>query len=168
MQHSKPAAQSLLLDDPVTFSGTWMNMIQEAIETQGQEILSDLGVLTPARCVSVFLTIAERGPVTTAELARWHGYSHQLMSIRIAELTRHGLIKSAPSKRDARKLSLHVTRRGAGDLRTLTEACKRARAGILSVFEEAGLIDPEVFPRIAKALSRQSLKERSDVAKDPG
>lgn len=142
-------------------------MIQEAIETQGQEILSDASVVTPARSVSVFLTIAKQAPVTIAELARCHGYSHQLMSIRVAELKRHGLIKAGPSKEDARKVALQLTRRGLSDLDAVEGACKRARTAILNVFEEAGLHDPGVFPRMATALKRRSLKERCDAAKNP-
>lgn len=151
---------SVLEEDPVTFVGGWMTLLRDVINRQGQEILSASGALTPARCVSVFLTIARRGAVTTADLARWHGFSHQLMRTRIAELTDLGLIQAAPSREDARKVTLQLTRRGRADLAAVEAACALGRRALHDVFAEAGFTDPGVLPRIAKALERRPLKER--------
>jgi DNA-binding MarR family transcriptional regulator len=154
------AGSRLLDDDPVVFAGAWMALLQDAITGQGQELASEVGAITPARCVSVFLAIAKHQPVTIAELARWHGFSHQLMSNRIAELMREGLVRSLPSRQDKRKQALQLTRRGKADLRMVETVCKRSRLGLSSAFAEAG-IEANALPKLLRALQRQTLRERS-------
>lgn len=164
MLNAFPSESSVLADDPVTFAGGWLTLIQDMISAQGEEIVAEVGALTPARCISVMVAIARHEPVTVAELARWHGYSHQLMRIRVGELARQGLVKSAASKDDGRKQALLLTRRGKADLRAVKTVCRRARAALQSVFAEAGL-DPAALPKFARALQRLSLKERSHDGK---
>ena len=151
--------RSLLEEDPLTFSGAWMSLIYDLITEQGTEIAADHKAATPARCFSVFLAISRNDPVSIADLARWHGFSHQLMRTRLAELEGLRLIRSQPSREDARKVILRLTSAGRADLPKVEAACAHARTALRQVFAEAGL-DAQALPRVADALRRRSLRAR--------
>ena len=164
MMKPKPALRqdlSILEEDPVTFAGAWMSLIHEIITKQGAALAAEHGAATPARCFSVFLAIARNDPVSIADLARWHGFSHQLMRTRLAELERTGLIKAAASKDDGRKVVLRLTAAGRADLAKVEGACAQARIGLKRIFVEAGF-DPAALPRVADALSRERFWKRRD------
>ena len=150
---------SLLEEDPVTFAGAWMSMIYDLITDQGAALAIAHGAVTPGRCFSVFLAIARNDPVSIADLAEWHGFSHQLMRTRLAELEGLGLIKSQPSKADRRKVVLRLTAAGRADLSKVEVACAQAKLGLRQVFAEAGL-DASALPRLAEALRRRPLSAR--------
>lgn len=152
-------ARSLLEADPLTFSAAWMSMIYDLITEQGAELAGDSGAAVPARCFSVFLAISRNDPVSITDLARWHGFSHQLMRTRLAELERLGLVASAASREDARKVVLRLTSAGRADLPKVERVCAKARAALRQVFSEAGL-DPMALPRVAHALRRRPLRAR--------
>lgn len=151
---------SLLEADPLTFSASWMSIIYDLITSQGEELAHEHGAVTPARCFSVFLTIARHEPVSIADLARWHGFSHQLMRTRLAELERHRLIKSAVSNEDRRKAAVCLSAAGKSDLPRVEAACARARVALRQIFAEAGL-DATALPRVAKSLEKSALAARS-------
>lgn len=156
---SRCEERTLLEADPITFSGAWMGMLYDLITEQGAELAADYRVATPARCFSVFLAISRNDPVSIADLARWHGFSHQLMRTRLAELESLHLIKSTQSGEDARKVVLRLTSAGKADLQKVEAVCEKARAALRRVFTESGL-DPQALPRVAAALRRQSLIAR--------
>ncbi|SEB80051.1 DNA-binding transcriptional regulator, MarR family [Streptomyces misionensis] len=67
------------------------------------------------------------GPLTTAELARLRGVTHQSAAKSVKDLTADGLIHGEQHPEDGRKLLLHVTDAG----RSRLQRERAARAGAL-------------------------------------
>ncbi|MFJ6431622.1 MarR family winged helix-turn-helix transcriptional regulator [Streptomyces sp. NPDC091416] len=68
-----------------------------------------------------------RGPLTTADLARLRGVTHQSAAKSVKDLLADGLLHGEPHPHDARKLLLHLTNPG----RTRLERERALRAGAL-------------------------------------
>ncbi|CAG6393713.1 MarR family transcriptional regulator [Streptomyces cocklensis] len=66
------------------------------------------------------------GPLTTADLARLRGVTHQSAAKSVKDLSAAGLVRSERHPDDARKLLLHIT--GAGLSRLQRERAGRAGA----------------------------------------
>ncbi|MEU9591631.1 MarR family transcriptional regulator [Streptomyces sp. NPDC048193] len=88
-----------------------------------------------------------RGPLTTADLARLRGVTHQSAAKSVKALSGDGLVRAEPHHDDGRKLLLHLTEAGRSRLRR-----ERAlRAGAL------GAAIRETFDPDEKQLLSESL-----------
>ncbi|QLJ02610.1 MarR family transcriptional regulator [Streptomyces sp. NEAU-sy36] len=88
------------------------------------------------------------GPLTTAELARLRGVTHQSAAKSVKDLTADGLVHGEQHPEDGRKLLLHVTDAGRSRLRRE----RAARAGALgAAIRET--FDPDEKQRLSEAVA---------------
>ncbi|MBA9050351.1 MarR family winged helix-turn-helix transcriptional regulator [Streptomyces griseofuscus] len=88
------------------------------------------------------------GPLTTADLARLRGVTHQSAAKSVKDLTADGLVRGEQHPYDGRKLLLHLT--DAGRSRLQRERTRRAGALGAAIRES---FDPEEKRRLSEAVA---------------
>jgi DNA-binding MarR family transcriptional regulator len=102
----------------------------------------DLG-RRPRRHEAVLSWLARKGPLTTAELARWEQIRPQSMGSTVTELTSNGLVSKRADPSDGRRELVSLTDEGARTLAGVAEQRDRDLAALLDIHltdEERALV----------------------------
>lgn len=83
--------------------------LSSLIIDQGTQILSEMGLVTPAASISAIVYIEANSPVSAATLAEALGVSHQMATQRVNELEKLKLIRRVHSKQDKRVKQIVLT-----------------------------------------------------------
>ena len=137
-----------------------LHKLRELITLQSDELFSALGISAPSPTVSTLLHLLANGSASIARLSDDLGYSHQLISQRLAQLSDMGFIERSADPRDKRKKLIRLTRRGRNEAERVDRALPRLAKAIESVFEE---IESDVQASVRgmrAALQDQSIVER--------
>ncbi|GAM97722.1 hypothetical protein U91I_01349 [alpha proteobacterium U9-1i] len=118
------------------------------------------GVEIPSPCSSVALFLAERGEASIAEIARATGYSHQLISQRLALLESLSFCERIGSATDKRKLRVQLSRKGRAQVKKLEQALARLSDAVEGLNAEIGVDLGAAASAMQRALDASPLIER--------
>ncbi|MEM7740421.1 MAG: MarR family transcriptional regulator [Pseudomonadota bacterium] len=152
------------LDDhplAAAFLANRLDRLADLIVTQGETLLSDVGVQLPARAVSTILLIGESGTASTADIAEKLGQPHQVATQRVELLIAEGVITRTPDPRDGRRKLLMLTALGKAQHQTLERRLRTACEVFEALCREVDCDLPLVLDRMAAALGNRSLTERA-------
>ncbi|MEV4631434.1 MarR family transcriptional regulator [Micromonospora sp. NPDC049523] len=93
----------------------------------------------PCRHESVLSWLRRKGPLSTAELARWEQIRPQSMGTTVAELLVGGLVRKSPDPTDGRREIVSLTEAGVRTLASIAEQRDRDLATLI----ETHLTEPE-------------------------
>ncbi|MGW4467557.1 MarR family winged helix-turn-helix transcriptional regulator [Micromonospora sp. NBC_01796] len=93
----------------------------------------------PRRHESVLSWLRRKGPLSTAELARWEQIRPQSMGTTVAELLVGGLVTKSPDPTDGRRELVSLTDAGVRTLASIAEQRDRDLAALI----ESQLTEPE-------------------------
>jgi len=137
-----------------------LHKLRELITLQSDELFSALGISTPSPAVSTLLYLLANGSASIARLSDDLGYSHQLISQRLAQLSDMGFIERSADPRDKRKKLIKLTRRGRNEAQRVDDALPKLAKAIEGVFDEIES-DVQIAVRaMHAALNNKSIVER--------
>jgi len=142
-----------LEEDPAAFAGVWMGIVSRLLEERLEGAAAQAGLTAPGRLIPVYMLIPMHGAVTTADLSRALGCSHQLMKKWLDELARQKHVRRVLDPNDARKIGVELTAKG-----------RKARAVVKAIVAQHGKavraaiggpngLRTEALPQIAAKLS---------------
>ena len=137
------------------------------LETQADAALGRSGVEFPARTTPIVLLLAQRGPLSAADVARELAEAHQLVTQRINLLLDLKIVSRVADPHDARRKLLRITPRGKKQLTLLSVGLEEAEAVFAVLFEEVGVDLETVAMQMIEALQRQSFLERQLAVSRP-
>lgn len=137
-----------------------LHKLRELITLQSDELFSALGISAPSPAVSTLLHLLANGSASIARLSDDLGYSHQLISQRLAQLSDMGFVERSADPRDKRRKLIKLTRRGRNEAQRVDNALPKLAKAIEGVFEEIDA-DVQVSVRAMRvALQNKSIVER--------
>lgn len=92
--------------------GTRFKRIGDRLQSQTQRILAEHGVSIPAGQFPFLAAIDRLGPRPIGELARAVGVTQPAATRTLAQLSSEGLVTIKPSRQDARRKTVALTKRG--------------------------------------------------------
>ncbi|MEO1041944.1 MAG: helix-turn-helix domain-containing protein [Pseudomonadota bacterium] len=143
------------------FLANRLDRLADLIVTQGETLLSDVGVQIPPRAVSTILLIGDMGTASTADIADKLGQPHQVTTQRVELLITDGIITRTPDPHDGRRKLLMLTALGKTQHQALERRLRRACEVFDALCQEVDCDLPQVLDRMAAALGERSLTERA-------
>jgi len=147
------------------FLGHQMQRLVDLIVTQGDALLTEGGVSTPARASSTLLLLDERGPLSAADIARELDQPHQLATQRIDMLIAMGVLNRVADPKDGRRKILVLTKEGEAEIKNLRQYLERADEVFEGLYKDIGLNLSEAALAAIAALTASSLSERGELSK---
>lgn len=137
-----------------------LHRLRRLVTEQSDAMFEDAEIDVPSSCVSTMLLLARERPSSIAAVAAGTGYSHQLVSQRLALLERLGLVRATPNARDRRKRNIALTESGAAQAQLIAEFLQSAGAAFEDLEREIGIDLSDAVGRAAEALARRPLRAR--------
>jgi DNA-binding MarR family transcriptional regulator len=139
--------------------GGRLRRLSERIDRDAARVYAELGVPFEQRWFGVVNLLAVNGPMSVGELAESLGISHVSVSQTRDSLARAGLISGRRDPQDARRRTLHLTRKGIALVERLTPVWAALAAAAIELEGEAGEV-LSALDRLDAVLQRRSLYER--------
>ncbi|MBR9826867.1 MAG: MarR family transcriptional regulator [Alphaproteobacteria bacterium] len=160
--------QSFLNTHPMSraFLANHLVQLADLISNQGDVFLQSHNVDLPSRAVSLVLFIGEKGAVSTADIAKALGQSHQITTHWVETLIKTGQVERIPDPADKRRKLLKLTDAGRLQFERLQKALTNANAIFAQLDEELGFNLLACLNAASEALRIRALIQRDqDLAK---
>ncbi len=141
--------------------------LSDLIIAQGDEMLAQHGLRTPASSVSTMLFLLRAKKATVTELSDAFNYTHQMAAQRIKSLDDIGLVKRIANEKDRRSRLITLTSMGLKEAEQLALVTKNAAGAIEGLYNE---IDVNLTAKILEAercLQKMPLAERMKIRRQP-
>lgn len=146
------------------FLGNRLSRLVEMIVEQGEVLLREADISFPARAASTILIVAQKGVVSTSDIARELAQPHQVATQRVELLIKNGLIEKRTDPSDARRKLLALTKRGTDEARRLETVLEHAQFAFLQLFEELGVDISDIALQAMRSLENKPLVDREPGA----
>ena len=134
--------------------------LSDLIIAQGDEMLAQHRLRTPASSVSTVLFLWKAKKATVTELSDAFSYTHQMAAQRIKGLEDIGLVKRIANESDRRSRLIALTQNGAKEAEQLAIITKNAAVAIEHLFKELNVNLTAKILEAEQCLQKASLAER--------
>ncbi|MEM7359399.1 MAG: MarR family transcriptional regulator [Pseudomonadota bacterium] len=152
-----------LFDTPGAFLGRHLENLSQLIESQSKEVFQQAGIEVPVKSCKAFMTIGDRGRISSADIAREIQVSHQLVKQKLTTLEKRSLIGSEEDPLDKRKRLLILTPEGKKQYAELQRLLPRFERTYNSLYEKVGFKLIEQLERVHQELLENPLYESQEL-----
>ena len=137
-----------------------LHRLRSKVTEQCDVMFAENGLRIPTACVSVMLFLAETNRTSIATIAKETGYSHQLVTQRLAQLEALKMVERFENVADRRKWNIRLTRRGHTEAAKILEFLDHATAAFSNLFDELGADLDHLLTEADRLLDVRPLGER--------
>ena len=139
---------------------TRLRRLSERLMRGAASLYRDVGLDFEPRWYALLRLLGDRGPTSVTGASAALGFTHPAVVKLAREMTRHGLISSAPSRTDRRSRLLRITRQGRDFSQRLVPILEDLRAVMQGLFAEAELDPLATLDRLEERLGERELYPR--------
>lgn len=140
--------------------GLKMRRVSDLIGEQGREAFWRSGIGLDAKLISLVIALYEKDEQSSSDLAAFTGLSRQLVESRLKTLEAESYVKSAVSKKDARKRVFSLSGRNRAEVKEAVQMMRDFEKVYDALWREIGVDMSDAVLKLERALHAKPLLAR--------